>query len=114
MEQINKKRIRIALLTIFFLFIVSYGIFTSYGVIFGVKIKDINLTDGSTITENTVSVVGNAKHALYLSLNGREISIDKDGNFKETIALLSGYNIVEVVARDKFGNVDIKNYKLMH
>lgn len=114
MEQVNKKRIRIIVLSVFFLFILSYGIYTSYGVLFGIKIKNISLVDGATITENTTKITGNAKHAVYLSLNGREISIDKDGNFTETIALLSGYNIVELVARDKFGNVDIKNYKLIH
>lgn len=114
MEQLNKKRIKIIALTAFFILILSYGIFTSYGVLFGVKIKNVNLTNGSTITENTVQITGNAEHAVYLSINGREISIDKAGNFSETIAVLSGYNIVELVARDKFGNVDIKNYKLIH
>lgn len=114
MKQEHKKRIKIIILTVFFLFILIYGIYASYGVIFGVKIRDINLINGATITENTIKITGNAKRAVYLSLNGREISIDKDGNFTETIALLSGYNIVELVARDKFGNVDTENYKLIH
>jgi len=63
---------------------------------------------------SVVEVTGNAKNAINLALNGREISIDKSGNFKETIALLSGYNIINITVKDKFGYVDEKNYQIMH
>ncbi len=61
-----------------------------------------------------MKVTGNAKNATSLTLNGREISIDREGNFGETIALLSGYNIINIKARDKFGYIDEKNYKLIY
>ncbi len=82
--------------------------------IFGVKIKNVNIVDGAKITDSIMHITGNARNAINLTLNGREISVDRDGNFNETIALLSGYNVVEIKAKDKFGNNDEKIYKLMH
>ena len=109
-----KKTIQISILALFFLLIVAYALFISRGLIFGVKIREVNLTDGATVKENILPVTGNARHALHLTLNGREISIDQNGNFNETIALLRGYNIINLKAQDKFGEVDEKNYRLVY
>lgn len=114
MKQDAKKILKISAFSILFIFIILYAFFRSKDLLFGVKIKDVNLTDGSKIAESTVKVTGNAKNATNLYLDGREISIDQKGNFEETIALLAGYNIVTILARDKFGHSDEKNYKLMH
>ena len=114
MNNANAKKIlRITSLSVFFLFIAVYAFFRSHDLIFGVTIKNVNLTDGATIEDNVLKVTGNAKNAVNLTLNGREISIDQNGNFNETIVLLSGYNIVNIKARDKFEYSDEKNYKLM-
>ena len=101
-------------LAVFFLIIIFYGIYRSQNLITGVKIRDVNIVDGTKITESIMNIAGNAKNANKLYLNGREISVDQSGNFKETIALLSGYNVVNIKASDKFGNVDEKNYKLVY
>jgi len=115
MEKIlSKKIIKIVGLFIFFILIIIYIIWGSKDLIFGVKIKNVNLVDGATVTDNIVKLTGNAKNAIDLTLNGRKISVDEQGNFSETIALLSGYNIINIKAEDKFGYVDEKNYKLMY
>lgn len=114
MTQNVKKIVKFALISLFFLFIIIYAFFRSKDLIFGVKIKNVNLTDNAKVTDNILKVSGNAKNAINLSLNGREISIDQKGNFDETIALLSGYNVVSLKARDKFGDIDEKNYKLIY
>jgi len=114
MTQDLKKILKITSISLFFLFIIVYGFFRSQDLIFGVKIKNVNITDGQTVTESALGITGNAKNATNLSLNGRSISIDKDGNFNETIALLLGYNVVSIEAVDKFGNNDSKNYKLIY
>ncbi len=74
----------------------------------------MNIIDGAQVAEDTIHVTGNAKNAVSLTINGREISINNKGDFDETIALLSGYNIINITAKDKFGYVDEKNYQLMH
>jgi hypothetical protein len=108
-----KKIVRITLFTIFFLFIILYGFSRSKDLIFGVKIRNVNLVDGATMHDSVIPVTGNAKNAVKITLNGREISISQQGDFEETIALLSGYNIISIEAEDKFGLRDEKNYKLM-
>ncbi|MEI8174320.1 MAG: hypothetical protein WCG28_00025 [bacterium] len=114
MQKNLKKTLQITGLLIFFLFIFIYAFFRSQDLIFGIKIKNVNITDGTKMTDSILKLTGNAKRATNLTLNGREISINEDGDFNETIALLSGYNIINITAKDKFGYIDKKNYKLMY
>src|SRR3989344_3335505 len=109
-----KKILKIASLSAFLLFIIIYAFFRTKDLIFGVKIEDVNIIDGTKITDNIIKITGNAKNAVNLTLNDRVISVDQKGNFDETIALLSGYNIISIKAQDKFGNNDEKNYNLMY
>ena len=114
MNTSAKKIIKIAGFSIFFILILGYAFFVSRNLIFGVKIRNVNLTDGSRVTDSVISVTGNAKNAIHITLDGREISVDQQGNFSETIALLPGYNIINLRAKDKFGYIDEKNYKITH
>ena len=59
------------------------------------------------------TVSGKASKATYISLNGREIFIDKDGNFSELIAVLPGFSIVTLDAHDKFGKTASKKFELV-
>ena len=114
MQPNAKKIAKIACLSVFFILIVVYAFFRSHDLIFGVKIRNVNLIDGATVSESVMEVTGNAKNAIKLTLNGREISINQQGDFSETIALLEGYNIINIKAEDKFGYMDEKNYKLIY
>ncbi len=108
-----KKIVKIGSISIFFILIIVYAFFVSKDLIFGVKIKHVNIEDGATYSESVIKVTGNAKNATKLTLNGREIYINQAGDFDETIALLSGYNIISIRAQDKFGLVDEKNFRLI-
>ena len=114
MKQDAKKILRLTSLSLFFLFIIIYAFFRSKDLLFGVKLRNLNIVDGSKVTENIQKITGIAKNAIKLTLNGREISINQEGNFEETIALLPGYNIIDLKATDKFGHSDEKNYKLIY
>ncbi len=59
-------------------------------------------------------IVGNAKNAVFVSLNGREIFIDKNGDFSETVALLPGLSVVTLEAEDKFGKAMEKKFEVMY
>lgn len=113
MDTNAKKILQGASLFVFFVLILIYAFFRSHDLIFGVQIKDVNITDGMETTESIQKITGNAENAILLSLNDREISIDEKGNFNETIALLLGYNVVTIKAKDKFGYVDEENYKII-
>ncbi|MCF7834021.1 MAG: hypothetical protein K9L98_01295 [Candidatus Pacebacteria bacterium] len=114
MDTDAKKILKFSFLGVFFIFIIVFSFFKTKDLIFGVKISGVNIVDGSTIKDSVLKLTGNAKNASKLVLNGREIYIEKDGNFNETIALLSGYNRVHIQAEDKFGNRDEKNYQLIY
>lgn len=114
-----KKIVKIAGFSIFFLLIIIYALFRSEDLILGVKIKNVKINGspiqtGTTITSSVIEITGIAKHAIFLSLDGREISVDQLGDFDETIALLPGYNIINIKAKDKFGNTDEKNYQIIN
>jgi hypothetical protein len=113
-KTLSKKTIKIIGFVLFFILIIVYAIVGSKDLIWGVKIKNVNLVDGSTATSSIIKLTGDARNAIKLTLNGREISVDQNGNFSETIALLPGYNIINIKAEDKFGDIDEKNYKLMY
>lgn len=113
-ERDIKKIVKISSLSVFFLVIVAYAFFCSRDLIFGVKIKNVNIADGTKVAESVQKITGNVKNAVKLSLNGREISVDQKGNFEETVALLSGYNVINIKAKDKFGYSDEKNYKVIY
>jgi len=119
MQNQAKKIVKIAGISLFFLLIIIYAFFRSKDVLLGVKIRNVEIDgapiqSGATITANSMEITGNARNAVDLTLDGREISIDQAGNFDEPIALLPGYNIINIRAQDKFGHTDEKNYQLMH
>jgi len=108
-----KKVIRISAIMFLFIFIIVYAFFKSKYLIFGVKIIDLNIENNTKITEEIIEIKGNAKNAIYLAINDREIYIDKEGNFKEYHALYDGYNFIKIDAKDKFGNKDEKKINII-
>lgn len=114
MHKDFKSILKIGIIALFFLFIILYGFLRSKNLIFGVKIAQVNLIDGATLTKEIIKITGNAKNAIHLTLNNREIFIDSNGNFEEDFALLPGYNIINIQAKDKFGKSDEKNYQVMY
>ncbi len=89
------------------------GIFSYEKMVFifkGVEIEaSILKKDDSTLA----TVSGNAAKAINLTLNGREIFIDKEGNFSESIAMLPGFSVVTLNARDKFGKTAEQKFEIV-
>src|SRR3989344_9442176 len=112
--QNSKKFLKLSILAIFFLIIFGYAFFGARELIFGVNIRDVNMEKSEGASGGVLNISGNAKNAQALILNGRPISIDERGNFRETIAMPSGYNTISIQAKDKFGNEDEKFYQLIH
>src|SRR3990167_856064 len=112
-NPLNAKRIlKIASLSIFFAFLVGYALFNTRDLVFGVKIQDVNIARAEG-DPNLMKITGQAKNAKNLELNGREITIDQEGHFEEALALMTGYNMINIRAEDKFGYTDEKNYQLI-
>ena len=50
-----------------------------------------------------LALAGTAEHISFLSLNGKQIYTDEKGRWQERILLVSGYTIVTLAAKDRFG-----------
>lgn len=105
-----KKILKISTIITVALVILGYSYFAFRDYINGPKIIVIEPINGSTISTSTILVKGQAFRIKEISLNGRPILIDENGNFKETLLLFPGYNISLIQAQDKFNR--IIEYKL--
>ncbi len=68
----------------------------------GPQLKIDNPINGQTLTDSFVLVNGVASNVVALLINDQVILIDSFGNFNKNLILARGYNIIELIARDKF------------
>lgn len=81
--------------------------------LFGAPFAIETVQDGTTLTEGFLPISGKARHARSVTMNGRTIFIDRDGNFTDGVILSPGYNVVEVILRDQFGKEKVTTYHLV-
>ena len=94
--------LKIALFALLALVIVVYSLFQAQKIINGPIIDISSPKDGATYTSPLIEVQGKAENVAYLSLDGRQIFTDKDGNFKENLLLAPGLNVIQLDGIDKF------------
>jgi hypothetical protein len=95
--------IRAFLISLFSLCIIAYAVWRSFNYARGPSIDIYQPQNGAGIASSTVDIVGKAERIKALKLNGSEISIDEKGNFKQTIIVFPGMNIITLEAKDQFG-----------
>jgi len=54
-------------------------------------------------TKPFVTIEGEAENIVFISINGRAIMTTERGYFKEQILLQTGYTIISIGARDRYG-----------
>jgi hypothetical protein len=94
--------------------IVFYAYYQSRAILEGPQISLVSPTEGMTSTSSLVKVYGVAKHAKELTLDGRPIFLDLNGNFFEQLLLMDGYNIMELTAKDAEGREIRKSVRVMY
>ena len=65
-------------------------------------------------SEPLITVSGYAKNTTLLSLNGRTIFTDEEGNFSAPLLLHAGHTIIEVRAENRFGRVHAEYREVVH
>lgn len=94
------------------IFLFAIFVYTRFDQIWrGVPIKVISIKNGESVPP-IITLLGSADNAKEFKINEKIIPIDSNGNFKDTITLPSGYSVVTLSAKDKFGNTTEKTYKL--
>ena len=106
--------IRIGMIALLLLSVVGYALFQTRNLIHGPEITIHSPKNGETLANPLVAVEGTARNISFISLNDRQIFIDENGKFKESLLLSFGYNIMTVRAQDKFGRERKEILELMY
>ena len=99
----TQKILRGTVLTLGIALVLGYTLFATRDYLRGPAIIISEPVNGSTFTTPDVTVIGQALRIKELTFNGRSLLMDKEGNFKETLLLIPGYNHALFLAEDKFG-----------
>jgi hypothetical protein len=102
MSKNTPKFIRNGVILAVLLIFGGYIAFNTRIFISGPQISLSSPLNGSLVSENSVIVEGQTINTSYISINDRAISIDEQGNFKESVMLQRGQNFVVIKAHDKF------------
>lgn len=101
----GKKLLSIISLTLLFIIIIGYGIWKGRDLLFGIRMSISGIQNNETVTSSVLDLSGNAYHAIAITVNGRTVSVEENGAWNDTIALLDGYNIITISAKDKFNRI---------
>ncbi len=112
-EQHGKTIVKTLLIILIACGIAAYSLYQAKNIIRGPQITIDSPQNGSSVDTPEVIIKGNAKNISYISLNDRQIFVDKDGAFTEELLLASGYNKWKVEAKDKFGGIVSKRIEIV-
>ena len=110
----SKKFLKNAGIIVIIVIITTYIFYQTRGFVRGPILSFTYPSSGMTMKNSAVEIRGIAKNTTYITMNGEQIFVDEEGNFKEEILLLDGYNIVEVKIKDKFGREKSEKLELVY
>lgn len=65
-------------------------------------------------TESLVAIEGEAHNVVTITLNGRDIFVDEQGFFRESLVLPEGYTIMSIKAKDRYGRETVIERPFMY
>lgn len=95
------------------LLVVGYSILKIKDYAIGPVIRLSSPIDGASTKTDLITIKGKAERISEIFINGRKIFTDEAGNFNEPYLLASGYNLLEIMAQDKFGRKVEKKVQLV-
>ncbi|MBL4865078.1 MAG: hypothetical protein JKY67_01725 [Pseudomonadales bacterium] len=108
-----KNILKISALVILFASIIGFSYFKTKDLFFGVTLEVEGIVNGESRSEQLLEFNGTAQRAVKIHVNGREIFIDTEGTFNDSLILLPGYNIITIEAIDKFGKKTKNIYEIV-
>ena len=82
--------------------IIGYSLFALNGIIQGPHIEIETPANWSATTTAMIEVAGRVIRGNTITLNGATSTMDLAGNFRETLLLAPGYNIMILEAKDRY------------
>lgn len=89
-------------ISIAILLLIAYIVFQARFLIAGPQVTMTFVPD-IVQAQRQITLEGKTKNITEISINGRSIATDENGNFSENIILENGYTIVSIEARDRYG-----------
>jgi len=108
-----RKYLKNTIVTIILLSIFSYIIFETKEFLMGSSIIISSPINGSSVSNDVLTLVGQAKNTSKLLINGRLVLADSRGNFTEKVILHKGYNSFIFEAKDKFNGDKEKTLEIV-
>lgn len=107
------------MIQVFFIFLVVFGIiFYLWYQVSGLsrppKLEIYNLDQDKTVTEEIVTIFGQSDLDSDLKINDQPIFVDQEGNFKETVSLQPGVNMLIITATNRFDKATSIERKIMY
>lgn len=96
------RLLKLASVSVFAIIIVAYAASRSLDYIRGPKINITHPTDWAVSHSAATTISGQVERVTDISLNGKPIFIDQQGNFSEIRLLFPGMNFIKVKAKDRF------------
>jgi len=112
MNYTFKFLLKVILIGVLFVFIIGYSYYKTKDLIGGVKLTVAGIEHGETVSNPLIELSGTARRAIHVRINGREIFIDSEGIFRDSLLLLPGYNIITIEAQNKFGKEVQKTFEV--
>lgn len=94
--------------------VVGYGIFQAKNLATGPTLSITSPAQGASVPDEFATISGTAKNISFITLNDNKIFTDESGNWSESILLSSGYNVITVEAKDRFGRTARKSLQVTH
>ena len=111
----NFKKILLTTIGIgLFVVIGIYTVMKMKDVIWGVQVTVRGVIDGETVTEPKITLEGNARNIEVLTINDRVVGVSEDGEFRDSLILSPGYNVVSIKGDDKFGKHISQEYRVVY
>lgn len=108
-----RKKIEFYLVGTLILVAVIYGGFKGYPLLAGPNIELVDPLDGEVVSSTTFQVSGKVKRVKEITLQGRQIPIDTNGEFKETLVPQMPYTILILSATDFYGKTITKMIRVI-
>ena len=109
----NKPPLKRWIITLALLVVVGYALFEAKNLLQGPSLTVLTPQNASTVEEPLQTIHGKAKRIAKIHLNGRQIYVDKNGYFTESLLLSLGYNIITITAQDQFNRTVTEKIELV-
>lgn len=110
---VTPRLIKIGSLVLLVLVLLFYLWYQISGLSVAPKLVVSEPSSDKTITENTVGVVGQTKPGANVEINGQSVYINSEGEFRESVGLQEGLNVIKITAVNKLNKKSVVERRVL-